>query len=537
MNESINASRTTRNGSSLYFSGTVLLLVSFANVASAASCESLASLALPQATIDSSQTVPAGEFMPPNLRSDVQKKVAADPARVGSLNTQIYKTLPAFCRVTATLRPSSDSDIKMEIWLPSSGWNGKYQAVGNGGWAGVISYSALAEGVKRGYATSSTDTGHVGATGKFALGHPEKLVDFGYRSVHEMTLKSKAITQALYGRAPSHAYWNGCSTGGRQGLMEAQRFPADFDGMLAGAPANPRSGLTTEEMVIAVAALKDPVGYIPKSKYSLIHGAVLEKCDALDGLKDGLIQNPLKCKFEPEVLKCKGADGPSCLTGPQVATLHAVYDPVINPKTKALIYPGQSPGAETGLQVMAGGPEPFAPSLDQFRYVVHQDPKWDWRTFDLATDGPANDKASEELLNASDPNLKPFLSRSKLILYHGWSDPNVPAENTVNYYNKVVDTLGGTANTMDSLRLYMVPGMGHCSNGEGPNTFDMLSALEQWVEKGKAPAAIVATKYKTNGNPASGVERTRPLCAYPQVAKYKGAGSIDEAANFTCAAE
>ena len=295
------------------------------------------------------------------------------------------------------------------------------------------------------------------------------------------------------------------------------------------------SGLTTEEMVIGVAALKDPAGSIPKSKYSLIHDAVLAKCDALDGLKDGLIQNPLKCKFEPEVLLCKEGDGPTCLTKPQVATLHAVFDPVFHPKTKQLIYPGQSPGAETGLQVMAGGPEPFGPSLDQFRYVVHKDAKWDWRTFDLASDATANEEMSKGLLNAADTNIRPFLSHGKMILYHGWSDPNVPAENTVNYYNKALDTMGGKSATKNSpasnMTLYMIPGMGHCSNGEGPNVFDMLTQLENWVEKSQSPGPVVATKYKTNGNPSSGVERTRPLCSYPQVAKYKGTGSIDDAAN------
>jgi feruloyl esterase len=244
----------------------------------------------------------------------------------------------------------------------------------------------------------------------------------------------------------------------------------------------------------------------------------------------------MKCKFEPKILECKGADAPDCLTTPQVAALKSLYDPVFDPNTGALIYPGQSLGAETGLAVMAGGPDPFAPSLDQFRYVVHQDPKWDWRTFNLATDGPANEKLSKGLLNADDPNLKPFLSHAKLILYHGWSDPNVPSENTVNYYGKVVDTLGGSAKTDGSMRLYMVPGMGHCSNGEGPNTFDMLGALEQWVEGGKAPQAVIATKYNKNGDRTSGVARTRPLCPYPQIAKYKGSGSIDEAANFNCAA-
>ena len=474
-----------------------LALAAASAFAAGTTCENLTSLSLPQATIDSVQTVAAGAFTPPALR----RADADDAARVDNGRNAIYKTVPAFCRVMLTLRPSSDSDIKVEVWLPSSGWNRKYQAVGNGGWAGTITYTALAEALIRGYAASSTDTGHVGATGAFALGHPEKLIDFGYRSVHEMAVKSKLIVAAFYGSAPLHSYRNGCSTGGRQGLMEAQRYPDDFDGMLAGAPANPRSGLTTEEMVIGVAALKNPESYIPKSKYAMIHQAVLEKCDAIDGLKDGLIQNPSLCKFEPKGLECKGADAPDCLTSAQVKTLEAVYNPVFDPKTGALIYPGQSPGAETGLQVMAGGPEPFKPSLDQFRYVVHKDANWDWRTFDLAIDGPANEKLSAGLLNASDPNLQPFLSKSKLILYQGWSDPNVPAQNTVNYYDQVVDSLGGSVKTDSSLRLYMVPGMGHCSNGEGPNTFDMLSELEKWVEQGKAPQSVVATKFNKNGDP------------------------------------
>ena len=215
----------------------------------ATSCESLASLSLPGATINSSQTVAPGAFTLPANPNAKGKAAASDP----------YKDLPAFCRVIATLKPSSDSDIKIEVWLPAEGWNRKYQAVGNGGWAGVISYSALAEALRGGYAASSTDTGHVGGSGSFALGHPEKLIDFGWRSEHEMTVKSKAIIQAFYGAAPRLSYWNGCSTGGRQGLQEAQRFPDDYDGIIAGAPAN-RTALA---LWIAFAELKDPASYIP----------------------------------------------------------------------------------------------------------------------------------------------------------------------------------------------------------------------------------------------------------------------------------
>src|SRR5712692_619639 len=245
----------------------------------AATCESLATLALPDAAITSAQVVPAGQFTPPGGGSAKGKNKGLNP----------YADLPAFCRIAATLRPSTDSDIKVEVWLPAAGWNQKYQAVGNGGWAGVISYAAMANAIRGGYATSSTDTGHVGGRGTFALGHPEKLVDFGYRAVHEMTVKAKAVITAYYGSGPKISYWNGCSTGGRQGLKEAQRFADDFDGVIAGAQANPRTGVAFEGMWLAMATLKDPASNLPKSKYSLIHNAVIEACDAKDGLKDGLI--------------------------------------------------------------------------------------------------------------------------------------------------------------------------------------------------------------------------------------------------------
>ncbi len=217
------------------------------------------------------------------------------------------KDLPAFCRVAATLKPTEDSDIKIEVWLPASGWNHKFQAVGNGGWAGVISYGAMAEALHDGYATSSTDTGHVGATGKFALDHPEKLIDFGYRAVHEMTLKAKSVIDAFYGAAPRMSYWNGCSTGGRQGLKEAQRFPDDYDGIVAGAAASPRTHLSSWQIWLAQGVL-DPHNYIPASKYPMIHQAVLQACDAVDGLKDGVIEDPTRCHFDPKTIECKAGE-------------------------------------------------------------------------------------------------------------------------------------------------------------------------------------------------------------------------------------
>jgi feruloyl esterase len=483
----------------------------------AATCESLASLALPGTTITLAQSVAAGELTLPG------RTFGGTPAPAVAL-----KDLPAFCRIAATLKPTSDSDIKIEVWLPSAAWNGKLQAVGNGGWAGVISYGAMAEALHDGYATSSTDTGHVGGSGSFALGHPEKLVDFGYRSEHEMTVKAKALIEAFYGSRARMSYWNGCSTGGRQGLKEAQRFPDDYDGIIAGAPANPRTRLAFGTMWIAHANLKDPASYIPPAKYPAIHQAVLNACDSLDGLKDGLITDPTRCHFDPQVIACKGADSSECLTPPQVETVNKILSPSRNPRTGEEIFPGLEPGAELGWATLAGH-QPFAAITDHFKYVVFKDPNWDWKTLNFESDVALADKIDNETINATDANLKPFFSRKgKLLLYHGWADQNVAPQSTVNYYKRVLDTVsatvGGESKTADSIRLFMAPGMAHCGGGEGPNTFDMMSAVTEWREDGHPPERIIASR----------TGRTRPLCAYPQVAKYKGSGSIDTAENFVC---
>ena len=490
---------------------TLLFLLSIPSFA--ASCDSLSSLTLPDTTITLAQI-----------------STVAQVSAVAQVSDLRFKNIPAFCRVAATLKPTSDSDIKIEVWLPASGWNGKFQAVGNGGWAGVISYSAMAQALERGYATASTDTGHVGATGSFALGHPEKLTDFGYRAVHEMTVKAKAIVAAFYGDPPKISYWNGCSTGGRQGLKEAQRFPDDYDAIIAGASANPRTHLAFATLWIAQAAHKNEASYIPPAKYPAIHQAVLNACDALDGLKDGLITDPTRCHFDPQVLSCKDADGPTCLTAPQIETVRKILSPAKNAQTGEEIFPTLEPGSELGWAALAG-PQPFQATVDHFRYVVFKDPNWDWKTLNFTSDVALADKIDNETINATDPNLGPFLAHhGKLLLYHGFSDQNVPPRATINYYKRVIDTLSGAGlRPADSIRLFMVPGMGHCGGGEGPNSFDMMSALEQWNEQGKAPARIVAS-HRTAGK----VDRTRPLCLYPEVAKYKGSGSIDDEANFTC---
>lgn len=386
----------------------------------------------------------------------------------------------------------------------------------------------MAEALRQGYATASTDTGHSSQGGGFALGHPEKLIDFSWRSEHEMTVKAKAIIQAFYGSAARRSYWNGCSTGGRQGLKEAQKFPDDFDGIIAGAPAN----RTAIALWIAFAVLKDRASYIPPSKYPLIHKAALDACDAADGVKDGLIENPASCKFDPRVLLCKGGDGENCLTAPQAEAARRIYGPGRNPRTGAELFAAFAPGSELGWATLAGGPEPYRNGLDQFLYVVFQDPKWDWRTFDFDKDVTRSERPEFTAMNATDPDLSRFVAHDgKLLIYHGWADQNVPPANTVKYFKAVEAKMGGAAKAANNVRLFMAPGMGHCGGGEGPNTFDKIGALDRWVEEGVAPERIVATHISA-GKP----DRTRPLCPYPRTAVYKGSGSIDDAANFTCSA-
>ena len=428
--------------------------------------------------------------------------------------------LPAYCRVTATLKPTEDSDIKVEVWMPASGWNGRFEAVGNGGWAGHIHTQDLSAALKGGFATAGTDTGHDGNgnDARFAAGHPEKLIDFGYRAVHEMTTTAKAIIASFYGDGPKFSYWNGCSTGGKQGLTEAQRYPDDFNGIVEGDPASLFTHLMFGTIWPAEATLKDAASYIPPEKYQLIHRAVLEACDALDGVKDGLIEDPTRCRFDPKVLEC-------CLTAPQIEAVRKIYAGPTNPRTGEQIFPGLEPGSELSWKNLAGGPKPMEIPASYFRNLLFHDPAWDFRTLNFDSDVARADQLHGAILNADDPDLKAFAAHAgKLIMYHGWSDPVIAPMESVNYYNAVVAAMGGTAKTANFVRLFMAPGMGHCANGEGPSAFDKMGALEEWVEHGAAPDRIVA----------HGHGLTRPLCPYPEVARWKGSGSTSEAANFTC---
>ena len=487
--------------------------------AAPAACESLTALTLPHTTIRSAQIVAPGAFTPPA------------GGRAGRPTPAIYATLPSFCRVAATLAPSSDSDIRMEVWLPTSGWNGDFEAVGNGGWAGSISYQALAQAVAAGYAGASTDTGHTGNTAAFAVGHPEKVIDMGYRSVHEMTLQAKALVDAFYGNAPKLSLWNGCSQGGRQGITEAQRYPADFDAVVAGAPAVNWIHLSGVRMAINLQVHATTESDIPPDKYPMVHAAVLAACDALDGVKDGVLENPSRCHFDPTVLACKGADGPTCLTKPQVETARALYAPIRNPTSGAVLSgPLLEPGSELGWSLLAG-PEPINTALDAFRYVVFQDAGWDWRRFNPATDIERAEKMDRGVLNSAVVDLRPFFTRGgKLLMYHGWSDPQVAPSNSIGYFTAVVRATGQDV-VGRSIQLYMIPGMNHCAGGPGTDTFDKMGTLKRWVASGSAPASIVAS-HLTAGT----IDRTRPICPYGQAAEWNGRGSTDEAANFACLA-
>lgn len=526
----------------------IMLLSALARPAVAQqACESLMALKLPDTTITAAESVAAGAF------------TGAPPPIIPSRS---FKSLPAFCRVTGVIKPTSDSDIRFEVWLPSTGWNGRFQGIGNGGFAGTIDYgipglTGLAGAISRGSAAASTDTGHEGKAfeGAWALGHPEKVIDYGHRAIHLMTVHGKAITKAFYGKPPTRSYFISCSNGGRQALMEAQRYPDDYDGIIAGAPANYFTHLVAGHAWNMQTLEADPAAYISALKLPAIEAAALAACDALDGAKDGLIDDPLKCKFDPSVLLCKGEETDKCLTAPQLVALKKIYD---GPRDKngKLIFPGYPPGGETGNPGWVGWiTGPTGPGQSQqyvfgtrfFKDMVFEDEKWDYRNLDVGRDVQVAEKKLGRILNSTDPNLKAFQARGgKLILYHGWCDAAIPLQNTVNYYNSVVAKLGARQ-TASFVRFYQVPGMQHCLLGPGPSIFgqlgvplgdanhDITAALERWVEQGVASDRIIAVKWKNALNPDSGIARTRLLCPYPQVAKYKGSGSVEEAANFTCA--
>lgn len=505
-------------------------------------CEKLKDLKLQDTSALSAESIPSGPFaLPPGL-----------PA--ASVD------VPAFCRVRGEIMPTPDSLIRFEVWLPAQ-WNGKFEQLGNGGLAGSINLFFLAAEMKKGFATAGTDNGHQGSPvdGSWVIGHPEKVKDFGYRAVHQTNEKAKQIVAAFYHRAPKYSYFDGCSEGGREAMMEAQRYPEDFNGILAGATAHKWT-----ELMAAFAwnaqALNSAASFIGPAKRNAIREAALTACGSQNGVKDGFIKDPLSCHFDPSVLLCKDSESDSCLTGEQLAALKKIYSGPKNPRTGKQISAGYEPGGEgvpgiPGIAfdsyVYGAGPGTGLDAIFSSAFYggfVFENPKWKFSDLDFDKDIATTQEKIGPSLDANNPDLSAFLAHGgKLIQYHGWNDGSPSPHHAVEYYEDVMSKLGGFAQTSKFYRLFMAPGMMHCGAGPGPNLFgnmldfsasndadhNIFAALERWTEQGVAPDKIIATKY-TNDDPSKGVETTRPLCPYPQIAKWTGKGATSDAQNWVC---
>ena len=494
-----------------------LALATPAAAQSANACDALGALKLADVTITAATPVDAGTFHAPGAA-----------ATAAAMNT------PAFCRVAATLTPTPESHIRIELWMPpAAAWNGKFLGTGNGGAGGAISYPALAAGLQKGYATTNTDMGTstTGLDFSFGVGHREMVVDWGYRATHLMTTVAKRSPRPTTRAIRSRPYFMGCSTGGHQAITEAHRYPEDYNGIVAGDPANNRVRLHMNGYWAYEATHADPASYIPPTKLPMINKAVLNACDKNDGLADGIIDDPRNCSFDVASIECKGGDAPDCLTAPQVAAMKKIYQGPKNPRTGELIFPGMYVGSEVnplGLdRTLANAPASGrpAPPPGLAIWTNWKGPDYDW-------DKDASNVISElsPLLDDADPDLSAFKKRGgKLLLYTGWADPLIPAADTLHYYEGHAEEDGRRAADRGVRAAVHGPGMGHCAGGNAPTRFDALAALEPWVEKAHAPEKMIAAQVVQGET-----KRTRPICVYPQVAKWNGTGSQDEAASFSC---
>ena len=518
-------------------------------------CEQLKNIQLDHATVESAVII----------EHTVLKEKRGDPPK------EIDISVPWHCEVTVVARPTSDSEIGIVIWLPSNdAWNGKYVQRGNGGWAGLIQRKVLEKPLSLGYAVSATDDGHRALNAipdaSWAVGHPQKLIDFGYRSEHKTAEISKDIAKAFYGREFEHAYFEGCSDGGREALMEAERFPEDFDGIIAGAPANNWTHLFTAFEWNEVALDETPESKISAQQLPLIEKTALAACDGLDGIKDGLIDDPRNCSFDPSVLLCRGAATADCLTRPQINALKKIYDGPRNPRTGIQIYPGYEPGTEAEPDAWAlwiVGPVQSLFGNSFFAQAVFEKDHWDWKSMDFDRDVQIADEKTAWILNSTNPDLRSFRDHGgKLIQYHGWGDAAIAPRDSINFYESVRTFLDRYPDPRWSqgtdirafYRLFMVPGLGHCTGGPGPTSFgnddflpeagrpddadhDVFLALDRWVTEGIAPEEIIAdgTMASSGGDGhREKVPMTRPLCPFPEVARYKGMGNTNSATNFAC---
>jgi len=515
----------------------------------AAACERLASLSLPNTTITLAHVVNAGAFaVPVNAPREgggssalagtigpvpeVPGRVTANTAGLGlgyngGKGIPPFSALPAFCRVTATLKPSLSSDIRMELWMPVDGWNGDFRGTSPNGLGGVINYNAMGVGLTDGFAVASTDTGHQGGDTTW-MRVPDKVTDFAGRAMHETTIAGKALAAAYYRSDPQHSYMIECGGGSAAALHEVQKYPADYDGIVVGGHAAHLTRQIFGQLWLWLAAHPDGAAILPPAKLAVVHQAVLDRCDTLDGVKDGLLENPLRCAFDPKAIECQSGDGADCLTAAQVEAVRKIYGGPVNPRTNEKIWSALFRGSELDWSFFTESQSPIGIATSALRTIL-DDPNWDYRSADFDRHVAAADRSDIARVNASNPAISSFVRRGgKLILSGGWNNALVPAGAVLDYY-KNVETAIGAEDTQRAIRLYMVPGMIECNGGPGTDTFDMLAVMRRWVETGRAPSEVLASRVERGK-----VVRTRPLCPYPQVATYLGSGSTDDARNFVC---
>ena len=479
-----------------------------ANVKAVRSCESLASVTLPNTTIESA---------------------VIDPMN------------PAICRVTAiTTHPPSPDKIRIWVGIPTSNWNGRFVGTGGGGLVGG-NPAGVNQPVAQGFAAGATDAGHEGGAGTFAIDSNGRLNwegvrNFAHVGIHEMTVTGKALTQAMYGVAPKYSYFNGCSTGGRQGLMEAQRYPQDYNGIMSAAPAINWTRFHLQHLwgPVVMNAAGNPLA---ACKLAAATAAAIAACDGIDGVKDGVIEDPKRCTYDPKPLIGTSAGECGSFTEGDVNVIRKLWEGPRHADGSFMWY-GLARGADmNALWTSRGTPlrsVPFALALEWYRYFLTQDPKFDANTVTPAAYERLWDQSVEQYANViatDNADLTGFRDRGgKAIVWHGWADQLITAEGSIDYYSRVQEEMGGAKKTSEFIRLFMAPGVTHCAGGAGPQPTALMEALLAWVEDGKAPETLPATRRDQSGT----VTRSRPLCAYPLVAKYKGSGSTDEAANFVC---
>jgi feruloyl esterase len=516
-----------------------------ANTDAAARCVAIADMKLDGVTITAATPVETGGFTPPG-------------------GTSAIVDLPPFCRVAATLRPTPDSNIKIELWMPENNWNGRFLGTGNGGGAGKLSYRSLALGMRRGFATANTDMG-TSPNADAVVGHPERWADFGYRSTHQMTVVSKQIVKAYYDKPDSHAYFVGCSTGGGQALMEAQRYPADYNGIIAGAPANNRTHIHTGFVWNVQAANQPPGVQLSPETIAFVTKSVITSCAGKDGGApgDNFLTDPRECKFNPDTIpQCQKNNHIDCLSPAELTTLHKIYAGPGNPRTGERIYTPIPVASENSPAGVATQQDPKKMANQWYPFLWALGSSFDDCKFDFDHDQDLVDQRLAPILNANNPDLTLMQQRGgKLLMFTGTADPLVPYQDALNYYDRVVrdqqshlpDAGGmgpqrGLATTRQFFRYFLVPGMAHCGGGPGLHDFgqnlqlevprdsdhDILTALVRWVEEGVAPDKIIASTY-VDDLTSKGTRLQRPICPYPQFPKYIG-GDPNSASGYRCVA-